>query len=126
MLLPPRHPKNLGIILASVLLGKPKGHYSHRTLAGDQYSVTLTRGLQPTAWLFADPRKVGQTDSFSLPLRGQGTKTASPESQEQPTIEHRLLNPVSHSGFPECVRICQASGRLTSLGKCAKLLRFAR
>ena len=27
--LPPRHPKNLGIILASVLFGKPKGHRSH-------------------------------------------------------------------------------------------------
>lgn len=38
---PPRHPKNLGIILASVLIGKPKGRYSHSLLARSSQSPSL-------------------------------------------------------------------------------------
>jgi hypothetical protein len=65
--LPPRHPKNLGIVLASDLFGKPKGRCSNHP-KGSRYSITLTRSqLQPTAWSLADPHTGGPDRALFTP-----------------------------------------------------------
>jgi hypothetical protein len=64
--LPPRHPKNLGIILASVLFGKPKG--SANAPCGAKQS-TLTRARNRRPGREQTRPKVSQTEQVFPPTR---------------------------------------------------------